>query len=193
MSTIAILNLEPIVHLSDEQFEKLCWANPEAKLERNAKGELIIMSPTGGESGQRNRKLTQRLGNWTDEDGTGESFDSSTMFRLPNGALRSPDAAWVTLTRWNQLTLEQKRGFVPLAPDFVAELRSWSDNREDLQAKMEEYLANGVRLGWLIDPIDREVDIYRIGKNKETLSNPTQLLGEEVLPGFILSLSGIFA
>jgi Uma2 family endonuclease len=185
------ITLKPLLQLTDEQFYLLCQANPEAKLERTAAGELVVLSPTGRESGQRNRRLTQRLGNWTDADGTGEAFDSSTMFRLPSGAYRSPDAAWISLTRWNALTPKQRQSFPPICPDFVVELRSDSDQLGVLQDKMQEYIDNGTRLGWLIDPQSQTVEIYRAGQLKEVKQNPQQVLGEDVLPGFSLSLAGI--
>jgi Uma2 family endonuclease len=186
-----ILKLEPIIHLSSEQFTSLCHANPEAKLELTAKGELIIVSPTGGETGNRNIKLLARLENWTERDGKGLAFDSSTMFRLPNKAFRSPDAAWIELSRWNTLTDEQKRTFPPISPDFIIELRSPSNRSKELREKMQEYIDNGVRLGWLIDPINKQVEIYRSDRSPKIISNPTQIEGENVLPGFILSLNGI--
>ncbi|MGL5834564.1 MAG: Uma2 family endonuclease, partial [Waterburya sp.] len=153
-------------------------------------------SPTGGEAGRKNRRLTQQIGIWTDRDGTGEAFDSSTIFVLPNGARRSPDVSWIKLERWNQLTGVQQDGFPPLAPDFVIELVSPSDLKnqryEDLQEKMQEYIDNGVQLGWLIEPAAKTVEIYRPSKQVEVLNNPQTLLGESVLPGFILDLSEIF-
>ncbi len=186
-----ILKLEPIIQLSPEQFTSICHANPEAKLELTARGELVIVSPTGGETGNRNIKLLARLENWTERDGTGLAFDSSTMFRLPNKAFRSPDGAWIQLTRWNTLTDEQKRTFPPITPDFIIELRSSSDSLKELRDKMQEYIDNGVRLGWLIDPTNKQVEIYRIDRASEIIANPTQLEGEDILPGFILSLDGI--
>jgi Uma2 family endonuclease len=182
--------------VTPEQFEQLAYAEQLARLELTKTGELIIMSPTGGTAGRKNRRLTQQLGNWADRNGTGETFDSSTVFVLPNGARRSPDASWIKLERWNQLTQAQQDGFPPLAPDFVIELVSPSDMRnqryEDLQAKMQEYLDNGVKLGWLIEPSAKTVEIYRIGQQVEILNNPHTLSGEDVLPGFILDLSEIF-
>ncbi|MBV8885993.1 MAG: Uma2 family endonuclease [Chroococcidiopsidaceae cyanobacterium CP_BM_RX_35] len=189
--TALTLNLDAIVQLTDDVFSALCRANPEIKFERTAKGELIVMPPTGGESGSRNRKLTQRLGNWTDEDKTGEAFDSSTMFQLPNGAYRSPDAAWILLERWEALSPKEREAFPPICPDFVVELRSPSDSLKTLQNKMQEYIDNGARLGWLLNPQDQQVEIYRRGQEKEVLSSPTNLSGEEVLPGFVLDLRGI--
>ena len=190
--TAITITLEPLIRLTAEEFCLLCQANPDAKLERTATGALVVMSPTGGESGQRNRKLTQRLGNWTNADGTGEAFDSSTMFHLPNGAFRSPNAAWISLTRWNALTAEQRRSFPPICPDFVVELRSDSDNLRVLQDKMQEYMQNGTRLGWLLNPQEQTVEIYRAGQPREAKQNPQQLSGEDVLPGFVLDLAGIF-
>jgi Uma2 family endonuclease len=190
--TAITLTLEPLIHLDDEQFTILCHANPDTKLERTAVGELVVMSPTGGESGLCNRRLTQRLGNWTDQDGTGEAFDSSTMFRLPNGAFRSPDAAWILRSRWEALTPEQRRSFPPICPDFVVELRSDSDSLSVLQDKMQEYIDNGARLGWLLNPQGNQVEVYRQGEPKQVLPAPPQLSGEAVLPGFMLDLQDIF-
>jgi len=190
--TAITLNLNPIIHFTDEQFYQLCQANRDVRFERTAKGELIVMPPTGGETGKRNFKLSQQLANWADADGTGVGFDSSTGFKLPDGADRSPDAAWVRLERWEALTPEQRRKFPPLAPDFVVELRSSSDDLKSLEDKMKEYRDNGVRLGWLIDPQNRRVEIYRLGQEVEVLQSPAMLLGEDILPGFVLELQGIF-
>jgi Uma2 family endonuclease len=182
--------------VTPEQFEQLAYTEQLARLELTATGELIIMSPTGGTAGRKNRRLTQQLGNWADRDGTGEVFDSSTVFVLPNGARRSPDVSWIKLERWNQLTQAQQDGFPPLAPDFVIELVSPSDLKnqryEDLQAKMQEYLDNGVKFGWLIEPSTKIVEIYRSAQQVEILNNPQTLSGEDVLPGFILDLTEIF-
>jgi Uma2 family endonuclease len=189
--TALTLNLDAIVQLTDDAFYTLCQANPEIKFERTSFGELIVMPPTGGETGSRNSKLNQRLANWAEADGTGITFDSSTGFKLPNGANRSPDAAWILLTRWEALAPEQRRRFPPIAPDFVVELRSDTDSLATTQSKMQEYIDNGVRLGWLLNPQDQQVQIYRQGQDKEVLSNPTSLSGEGVLPGFVLDLRGI--
>jgi Uma2 family endonuclease len=190
MTTI-ILNLKSIMSLTYEEFYQLCQVNPEAKLELTARGELVIMSPTGGTTGNRNFELYIDLGIWNRQTKLGKVFDSSTMFRLPSGALRSPDAAWISLERWNQLTTEEQDEFPPICPDFVVEIRSSSDSLISLQKKMQEYMDNGTRLGWLIDPKKQTVEIYRRGREKEILANPTQLSGEDVLPGFVLNLSGI--
>ena len=182
--------------VTPEQFEQLAYAEQIARMELTKDGELIVMSPTGGEAGRKNRRLTQQIGIWTDRNGTGEAFDSSTMFVLPNGARRSPDVRWIKLERWNRLTQAQQDGFPPLSPDFVIELVSPSDLKnqryQDLQLKMQEYLDNGVRLGWLIEPSAKTVEIYRINEQVEVLNNSKTLSGEDVLPGFVLDLSNIF-
>jgi Uma2 family endonuclease len=184
-------SLKPLLDLTDEAFHKLCQSNPQVKFERTATGELVVMSPTGGESGQRNADITIDLGLWNRQAQLGVTFDSSTGFKLPNGAERSPDASWVRSDRWKSLTPEQRRKFPPLAPDFVVELRSASDDLEPLQQKMQEYIDNGVRLGWLINPQDQHVEIYRPGRSVEILQSPKSLSGEDVLPGFTLDLSRI--
>lgn len=178
--------------LSDEQFYQLCMANPEQPLELTPQGVLIVMSPVGGESGKREASLIARLYAWNETTGLGEVFSSSTIFKLPLGGQRSPDVAWIELSRWNALTVEQKQKFPPIAPDFVIELRSPSDKLSDLQEKMQEYRDNGVRLGWLINPQDREVEIYREVREVEIMRSPTQISNEDVLPGFILNLNGIW-
>ncbi|MCF4966871.1 Uma2 family endonuclease [Nostoc sp. CMAA1605] len=192
MATVT-LNVPPAVGLTDEQFYQLCIANDKWRIELTAQGELIIMPPTGGESGIRNSDLNLELGLWNRQAKLGKVFDSSTEFRLPNGAFRSPDVAWVKKERWEALTAEQRRRFPPLSPDFVIELRSETDSLKKLRAKMQEYRDHGVRLGWLIDPQTPLVEIYRPGLEVETLNfsidQPPQLSGEDVLPGFVLDLS----
>jgi Uma2 family endonuclease len=181
------------LYVTQEQFEILAIANRDLRLERTAQGKLIVNPPTGGESGARNRSITGQLDRWYEEqENLGEAFDSSTGFRLPNGADRSPDASWISRERWEALTPQQRKGFVPLCPDFVVELRSESDSFPKLQAKMREYIDNGARLGWLIDPQNRRVEIYRAGKEIEVLENPTNLSGEEILPGFVLNLRRVW-
>ena len=187
-----ILHLAPAIKLTDDQFFEFCQLNRDLRIERTATGELEIMPPTGGETGGRNLKLTQQLANWTDEDGTGIAFDSSTGFKLPSGAERSPDAAWIKLDRWNALTSEQQKKFPPITPDFVVELRSESDTISSLQTKMLEWIHNGVRLGWLIDRKHRRVYINRPGIDVECLDNPATVSGEPVLPGFVLDMSKIW-
>lgn len=188
--TALILNLSPIIELTDEQFFQLCVNNRDLRLEQTAEGELIIMPPTGWKSGNRNSRLTQCLGNWADADGTGLAFDSSTGYILPNGAKRSPDASWVSRERLEALNPDPTR-FLPMAPDFAVELRSANDELKTVQQKMQEYMNNGVRLGWLIDPQNQRAEIYRIGQEIEVLQSPTSLSGENVLPGFMLDLSQI--
>jgi len=191
MTTLAIA-LQPTLELTDEQFEAICRHNRDLRLERSARGELIIMPPTGGETGARNAGLIGQLWQWNQSTQLGHVFDSSTGFKLPNGAIRAPDAAWVTRDRWLALTPEQREKFVPLCPDFLMELRSPSDELEDVRAKMREYQENGLQLGWLIDPKTRTVEIYRTQQVPELLMNPVSLLGEPILPGFSLDLQAIF-
>jgi Uma2 family endonuclease len=176
------------VHLTDEQFFQLCADNPELNVERDAQGALIFMSPVGGEGGNYELELGIDLGIWNRQTKLGKVFSSSTIFKLPGGGSRSPDVAWVELSRWHSLTPEQRRKFPPLAPDFVIELRSPSDRLSMLQEKMQEYITSGVQLGWLINPQDQQVEIYRPNHEKETRLLPTNLSGEGVLPGFVLSL-----
>jgi Uma2 family endonuclease len=182
------LNLEPLCQMTDEQFYQLCRQNPNVNFERNAKGELIIMSPTGGETGNINSEINAEFVIWNRKKKLGKVFDSNTCFKLPNGENRSPDVSWISLDRWNQLTLEQREKFPPIAPDFALELLSPSDNLKDIQKKMEEYMSNGVKLGWFIDRKTRIVEIYCQGKDREILTNPEFLLGEEVLPELVLDL-----
>lgn len=182
--------------IAPEQFDRLAMCNDEIGLELTAEGELIVMPPTGGTAGRKNFNLAGQLFAWAEEDGTGIGFDSSTIFTLPDGSRRSPDAAWIKLERWNQLTQKQQDGFPPIAPDFVVELVSPSDlvnqRYEDLQAKMSLYLENGVELGWLIEPKTKKVEIYRPRQPVEIRDNPSFLPGEAVLPGFVLNLAKIF-
>jgi Uma2 family endonuclease len=186
------LKLDSILKLTDEQFHRLCQDNPELKLERTATGELVIMSPTGGETGKQNSDLNLELGLWNRQTRLGVVFDSSTGFKLPNGAERSPDVAWIPQDRWDALTPSQRQRFLPLCPDFLIELLSPSDTWEAGGAKMQEYQDNGSRLGWLIEPASRRVAIYRTGQPVEVLESPTMLSGEAVLPGFVLNLQAIW-
>ncbi len=182
------------LRVTPEQFAALAAANRELHLERSATGELIVNPPTGGNTGHRNLSITGQLSVWFEANDTlGIAFDSSTGFELPNGANRSPDAAWVSQGRWDSLTPEQQDSFIPLCPDFVVELRSKNDTLKDLRAKMEEYRENGAKLGWLIDPKHKRVEIYRPRQGVEVLENPSHLSGETVLPGFNLSLKRIWA
>lgn len=191
MNTIT-LNLKPVIELTDEQFYQLCRRNPDVKFERSAKGELIIMPPTGGETGNYNSEINADFVIWNRQTKLGKVFDSSTGFKLPNSANRSPDVAWIKQERWDALTSKQKEKFPPIAPDFVLEFMSPSDDLRKTQEKMQEYMDNQVKLGWLIDRKTRRVEIYRLGQEVEVVESPTQLSGEDVLPGFILNLQIVF-
>lgn len=179
------------LRVSPEMFWRLCGANPDLRLERTAKGRLIVMAPAGSESGGQNADLVTDVNVWARTDGTGKVFDSSTGFTLPNGAVRAPDVAWVRLDRWHAIPGEARRKFAPICPDFVLELRSPSDSPAALRRKMVEYIDQGARLGWLIDPMTGRVEVYRPGREVEVLDRPATLAGEDVLPGFVLDLHGI--
>ncbi|MES1023329.1 Uma2 family endonuclease [Gloeocapsa sp. BRSZ] len=204
------LQLPLVLKLTDEQFEQLAAANRELQLELTTRGELIVMPPTGGETGNRNFEIYIDLGNWNRQNHLGKAFDSSTDFRLPNGATRFPDVSWVRIERWNALTQARRKKFLPLCPDFAIKLRkvrcggssrcstfsrelSETDELADTQVKMQEYLDNGLQLGWLINPSTKQVEIYRAGQEVKILAAPTTLSGEDVLPGFVLDLQPIFA
>lgn len=182
------ITLESVLEMSDEQFFQLCQKNSDLRFERSAKGDITIMAPAGSETGMRNSDLNADLVIWNRRKKLGFTFDSSTGFKLPNGANRSPDASWILKERWEAITPEQRSRFAPICPDFVMELMSPSDSLKVTQAKMQEYQENGARLGWLINRRDREVEIYRIGQPVEILYFPTILSGENVLPEFILNL-----
>ncbi|MEG4330311.1 Uma2 family endonuclease [Microcoleus sp. herbarium5] len=184
-------SIELSINLTDEQFFQLCQNNRDYQFERTASGELIIMPPTGSETSKRNMDLSYQLRAWSRQNNLGVAFDSSGGFTLPNGADRSPDASWVKKERWDALTPEQKDSFAPLCPDFVVELRSRTDSLKKLQEKMQEYIENGAKLGWLIDRQNRRVEIYRPGQDVEILENPATLSGEDLLPGFVLNLEEI--
>lgn len=178
---------------TDEEFWELCAANPERRLERTADGEVIFMPPAAADTGARNSEVTGQLWFWNRKTGLGKVFDSSAGFILSNGAIRSPDSAWIRRTRWEGLTRQEQRRFAPLCPDFVVELRSRSDELVDLRRKMEEYMANGALLGWLIDPQARQVYVYRPGQPLEVLDDPESISGDPVLPGFTLEMGDIFS
>ncbi|MGK7899920.1 MAG: Uma2 family endonuclease [Hormoscilla sp.] len=185
--------LELELQLTDEQFFELCQKHRNLKFERNATGDLIIMSPTGGITSDRNSDINFQLRAWNRDRKLGKVFESSGGFKLPNGADRSLDASWVKLQRWNALTLEQQAKLVPLCPDFVVELRSPSDALSKVQQKMNEYIENGAELGWLIDPKRQVVEVYRPSQDAEVLQSPKTVSGEAVLPGFVLDLTEIFS
>ena len=180
------------VPLTSEQFFRLCMDNPELRMELTAHGELVLMSHTGARTGHRNAQLTYQLVGWAKVDSNGLTFDSSTIFSLPNGAKRSPDASWILKERWNALSNEEQEKFAPLCPDFVAELRSPSDRLDVLKTKMNEYVDNGSKLGWLLDPLEKCVYIYRPGRDVECLEDPQSLNGEDVVEGLVLDLHEIF-
>jgi Uma2 family endonuclease len=188
-TTITIPQTFKVTH---EQFQQIAAVNRDLRLERTATGELIVMAPTGSETGNRNLDISGQLWLWNRQTKLGIAFDSSSGFQLPNGADRSPDASWVKLERWQTLTLKEREGFAPLCPDFVVELRSKSDNMEPFREKMREYIANGSRLGWLIDRKNQKVEIYRQNQDVEILDNPRTLSGEDVLPGFVLDLTDVW-
>jgi Uma2 family endonuclease len=187
-----VLRLRPAVKLSEKQFFTLCQLNRDLRIERNAKGELLLMAPAGGETGRRNADITVQLGVWAKRDGTGVVFDSSTGFRLPNTAVRAPDAAWMSRSRYDSIPAREREQFIPACPDFVLELRSPSDRLEDVREKMQEYLDNGARLGWLLDPPTRTVYVYRPGAPPERRHAPATVSGDPVLPGFVLDLREIW-
>ena len=192
--TALTLNLSSLVNkVSDRDLELLSRDNPNARLETNSKGQLIIMSPTGGETGKKNGDLFGQVWYWNkQQQNLGVVFDSSTGFRLLNNAVRSPDVSWITNDKWNALSAEQRRKYLPLAPDFAIELMSPTDSLSELQNKMREYIECGVRLGWLINPDEKQVEIYRQGQNKEILDNPQTLSGEDIMLDLIVDLSEIF-
>jgi Uma2 family endonuclease len=177
--------------LTDDQYFQFCAVNEKLRIERTAEGKIIVMSPTGGETGRRNAEVSRQVGNWAKQDGTGVVFDSNTEFRLPNGANRSPDASWVLKSRWEALPELEREKFPPLCPDFVLELLSPSDSLGELKLKMDEYLANGARLGWLIDPKSKRAFVYT-SAGVQLLENPAELSGDHVLPGFRLDMREIF-
>ena len=185
------LKLDPVLQISPRAFKEIVALNPNHQFELTATGELVVMSPTGGETGERNDEISFQLRRWHKETRLGKTFNAATGFNLPGGGIRSPDASWLSLSRWEALTSDERVSFPPLCPDFVVELRSPCDNLGDLRSKMQEYIDNGALLAWLIDPNRKIVEIYRTGGLTEVLLNPSQLSGENVLPGFVLDLEDI--
>jgi len=181
-----------VVEMNDDQFFDFCQANRELRIERTADGDILLMSPTGAKSGQRNAIITMRLGIWAERNGKGVVFDSSTAFRLPNRAIRSPDAAWVLKSKLKRFSTVEQEKFLPLCPDFVIELKSPTDRLADLKKKLKEYIDNGARLGWLLNPEARQVLIYRPGRAVEVVNHPEAVSGEPELPGFVLDLKAIW-
>jgi len=188
-----VVHFEPSkLRMNDDEFFQFCQLNPELRIERTSGGDIIVMAPTGGKTGRRNAKLIVAFGRWAEKDGSGQFFDSSTEFILPNRAGRAPDLSWVRNERWNSLTSKEQEQFPPLCPDFVVELRSPPDRLKILMTKMEEYIANGAQLGWLIDPLERKVYIYRPGAAAEVLDDPKEVSGGPLLKGFVLDVQSLW-
>ena len=187
-----VLKLAPVLELTDEQLRELCSLNSDLRIERNDKGELELLPPANITAGSQNAGINARLLVWAEGNGRGVAFDSSTGFTLPNGAVRSPDASWVLKSRLAELSESEKQKLAAICPDFVIELRSNSDALTALTAKMQEYLDNGIKLGWLIDPFQRRVHVYRPGTEVEVLEGPETLSGDPELPGFSLDLKPIW-
>lgn len=188
-----VMQFRPLYKMTPEEYYKFACQNPDLRIERTSAGEIVLMTPTGAGSGYRNSNINMQLCQWAEAHGGGITFDSSTEFELPNGAARSPDASWVRLDRWNVLSKSQRKKFAPLCPDFVVELRSESDRLNRLKAKMEEYLSCGAQLGWLIDPLKKQVHVYRPGFAVEIIDNPDSINADPMLPGFTLQLKKIMA
>lgn len=186
------VDLGSVRTFSDEEFLEFCRRNPDARIERESNGEIILMAPTYTETGAMNFDLSLLLGIWAKKNGMGRAFESSTGFTLPNRALRSPDASWISFKRWNALSDAERSGFANICPDFVVELRSTSDDLAKVRAKMDEYIENGALLGWLLDPIERKVYVYRPNFEVEILENPETISGEPVLKGFELNLNEVW-
>ncbi len=188
-----VIHFNPVLNkMSEEEFYEFCMLNKDLNIELTSEGDLIIMPPTGMKTGHRNFKLAVAFGVWAEKDGTGKGFDSSTLFTLPNGAKRSPDLAWVRNERWEALTEKEQERFSPICPDFVVELRSRTDSLKTLQRKMDEYIANGAQLGWLLDPFEKKVYVYRPDSTVEVLTDPRSVSGEPLLPGFTLDVQTIW-
>ncbi|HEX9961284.1 MAG TPA: Uma2 family endonuclease [Pyrinomonadaceae bacterium] len=187
-----VLRFSPFLEMDDDQFFEFCQANRDLRIERNAEGEVIIMPPAGWETGDKNSEINLQLRQWTKKDGRGKCVDSSAGYKMPNGSIMSPGASWISKERLEKIPTAKRRKFLPLAPDFVIELRSESDSLKSLRAKMEEYIENGVSLGWLIDPLERKVYVYRSERETEISENPSEVPGESLLPGFTLNLKEIW-
>ncbi|WP_066379610.1 Uma2 family endonuclease [Anabaena sp. CA = ATCC 33047] len=193
LSSPLVIQIPPSMQMTDEQFFEFCQINRDLRIERNQLGEISIMPPTGSETGNREFNILGQLWVWSEQDGTGIAFSSSTGFKLSTGAERSPDAAWIKLERWNSLSPEQQQRFAPICPDFIVELRSPSDNLQPLKDKMAEYIKEpGIQLGFLIDRKHRQVYIYRPGQPEECLENPDTVSADSILPGFVLNMSKVW-
>lgn len=186
------LRLRPLTPMGDEELLRFCAANDLLRVERDANGEILVMTPAGNRSGRRNTAIISALDVWAQRDGRGYAFDSNTGFTLPDGSMRSPDAAWVLATRWDAMTEADKERFSPICPEFVIELRSTSDPLSDLEAKMDQWIANGVQLAWLIDPQRRVVALYRAGRDIETLKQPEVVIADGPVAGFELAMARLW-
>jgi Uma2 family endonuclease len=191
-NTPITIDFPAIVTMTQAELYEFCQANQDLRIERTAQGEVIIMPPAFSDTGNRNFNIALQLGVWAEKNGTGIGFDSSAGFTLPNGATRSPDASWIKLERWNVLTVTEQASFAPIYPDFAIELRSASDTLISLQTKMQEYIDNGVSLGWLIDRKNRQIYIYRPDRSPEVLEQPELVTGDPELPGFVLQMAKIW-
>ncbi len=187
-----LLDLGSVVPRTDDELFELCARNPELRIERDAKGDLIVMTPAGWASSRRSAEVVRALSDWARADGRGVVTDSSGGYVLPDQAMRAPDASWVLRSRLADISPERRERFLPLCPDFVVEIKSPPDRLAALKAKMEEYRDNGARLGWLIDPQARRVHVYRPGREAEVLENPATVAGDPELPGFVLDLEPIW-
>lgn len=187
-----VLQFEPFFKMTDEQFFDFCQSNRDVRIERNSQGEIVIIPPTGCETGDKNAEITMQLRLWTKKDKRGKSADSSAGYKMPNGAIMSPDASWISNERLKKVSPTKRRKFLPLAPDFVIELRSESDSLSKLKEKMQEYIENGVALGWLIDASEKRIYVYRPKMQVEILENPAEISGEPFLKDFMLDLREIW-
>lgn len=188
-----LVHTSPVIEMDDEQFFQFCQINRDLRIERTAQGDLIIMAPAGSEGSSGNARLTRLFDEWAEREGSGIVHDSSGGFVLPDGSIRSPDVSWIRKDRIAKLSRDERQRFLRLCPDFVLELRSQSDSVQSLQEKMEEYIENGARLGWLIDPIKKQVHIYRPNRAPEIMNNPERVSGEDVLNGFSLELQRVWS
>jgi Uma2 family endonuclease len=187
------VRIRPSEPMTDEALLRFCAENDSLRIEREPNGELTVMTPAGSGSGRANANITTQLSVWADEDGRGTAFDSNAGFRLPDGSMRAPDASWISWPRWNALSREEQRGFAPLCPEFVIELRSPTDRLPDLQVKMGEWIRNGAELAWLVDPERQVVEVYRPGAEQaDVLEGVTSVTGEGPVAGFVLELGRIW-
>jgi Uma2 family endonuclease len=186
------LRFRPETPMSDEELMRFCAANDFLRVERDANGEILVMTPAGSKTGRRNAYLIQVLGAWADADGRGYAFDSNTGFTLPDGSMRSPDAAWIQSARWDALSEADQERYSPISPDFIIELRSPSDNITELEAKMEQWMANGAKVAWLIDPERQIVAVYQANSEPDIYHYPTSVQGQGLIAGFELVMARIW-